>query len=427
MDEVSPPLLSKAAVRTQIDTTEANIGRLSSQIQSLASQIQNLTAERENERRSLARLWFMIAPVGTLPTELLTEIFGLSIQTAEAPSRPTHASTRPLAHPAFQQALHLSQICCLWRHIVLNSPSLWALCPVDAQLGRTRIDGLQMLLDRSAKLPISVSLTVPINGAKFTFPRVEDPSLLLTIMPTAARWKDLDIDSLCLGDLAQLDVPPGTFTGLESLRMPGYGCAKLDVFASSPRLRRLILWAPPRIPFAQHHLPWTQLTDLKFTNSSLTTCLSLFRQCTNLVSVAFTGKDDTQFEVEPFIAPLCLKTLSLDSSLEFGPAVGPFFTTLSTPTLQTLTLAFPGPEHPQPWPASRFSVFQSRAPNITHISLSKCPLRSPDLIHLLRLTPALTKLSLLRMPLCLDSWFLQAFSFDGVSTKRVVPQLCELD
>ncbi|KAJ7187764.1 hypothetical protein C8R46DRAFT_386 [Mycena filopes] len=101
----------------------------------------------------------------------------------------------------------------------------------------------------------------------------------------------------------------------------------------------------------------------------------------------------------------------------------PFFAKLGLPALQTLDLScFYARE---PWPAN-FSIFQSRAPNIKHISLRGCPRHSSELIDLLRLIPALIKLTLVHMN-CLDSLFLQAFSCDGVNTKRLVPQLCELD
>ncbi|KAJ7128868.1 hypothetical protein C8R46DRAFT_1363345 [Mycena filopes] len=434
MDQVAPALLSKAAVRAEIDATEANIGRLASQLQ--------------KERRSLARLWFMIAPVGTLPTELLTKIFGLSIQAAQgqARARSVRARTQRSPRTALQQVFCLSHICSLWRDMVITFPSLWALCTIDTWLGINQkpayLDGLQLLLDRSANLPISVSLTTSCSPWE-TF-TLDDLAILPVIMPTAVRWKNLAIDAESVHHLMSLNVsPPGTFAGLESLQILGsrsdnafgsFGMlpTTLDVFTSSSRLFRLTLrdlhdaWTPFR-------MPWTQLTHLELTSAPLAASLSILQQCPNLVSASLiTNRDSLDsldeswlFELEHLTTLPCLETLSFDVMV--GCKIGPFFTTLSTPTLQTLTLSFPGPEHSQPWPASRFSVFQSRAPNITHISLSECPLRSPDLIHLLRLTPALTKLSLLRMPLCLDSWFLQAFSFDGVTTKRLVPQLCELD
>ncbi|KAF7325293.1 F-box domain-containing protein [Mycena venus] len=158
--------LSQEHIQAQIDATEANIRRLT-------SQIEELHRARQKERRTLGKLWFMIVPVGKTPTELLVKIFALAV----GPDHPVH------------QVLLLSQVCSSWRQIVIGSPKLWAIGVVDVQLdkrnkGNCYLDGLQTLLGRSAPLPISVLLRKSLN------PHPSAPSItsvLRVLMPTAAR------------------------------------------------------------------------------------------------------------------------------------------------------------------------------------------------------------------------------------------------
>jgi hypothetical protein len=112
---------------------------------------------------------------------------------------------------------------------------------------------------------------------------------------------------------------------------------------------------------------------------------------------------------------------------DLAARIDPFFTPLSLPSLEFLELGF-APSSQLVWPTHEFSAFQMRAPNITHISLKDCPIPSQALATLLRLTPVLTTLTLLRCGACIDNEFLQTFSYDhSRAARRLVPQLREID
>jgi hypothetical protein len=106
-----------AEVKAQIGATETNIHRLS-------TQIDELICARQKERNTLARLWFMIVPVGKLPTELLVEIFALAAE-SDSSSMVVDRGLPAfgLDHPV-RQALLLSQVCSSWRQIVTKLPRL---------------------------------------------------------------------------------------------------------------------------------------------------------------------------------------------------------------------------------------------------------------------------------------------------------------
>ncbi|KAJ7761123.1 hypothetical protein B0H16DRAFT_1531924 [Mycena metata] len=367
----------------------------------------------------------MIMPIGKLPPELTTKIFELAIQSnvAEGPSSPhTSAST---AGDLFR-LLHLSHVCSLWRQTIITSPTLWALCPVDVQLDRRQkkyLDGLQMLLDCSAKLPISVSLAT--TGDTFTGPT--GPLILPAIISTASRWRDLDVDTRSVLDLDHLRLPPGTFAALETLRISYKNMipqAPITLFTLFPRLHCL------RVTFSRNsdrdallQMPWTQLSHVEITDPNPHTCLSALLRCNNIVSaVLITRRYLATLEAAVVMLP-CLETLKIECRGASG-GIGTFFTQLHLPVLKTLSLAF---QDSVLWSASTFAVFQSRAPNIAELSLEGCVIPSHELVAVLQLAPVLKKFTLKYCPQCIDDFFLEAFAFGPDHTDRLVPQLEELD
>ncbi|KAJ7707075.1 hypothetical protein B0H16DRAFT_1633982 [Mycena metata] len=339
----------------------------------------------------------MTMPIGKLPPELTTKIFELAIQSnvAEGSSSPhTSAST---AGDLFR-LLHLSHVCSLWRQTIITSPTLWALCPVDVQLDRRQkkyLDGLQMLLDCSAKLPISVSLAT--TGDTFTGPT--GPPILPAIISTASRWRDLDVNTRSVLDLDHLRLPPGTFAALETV-----------TFSRNSDHDALL------------QMPWTQLAHVEITDPNPHTCLSALLRCNNIVSAVLISRQYLATLKAIGMLP-CLETLKVECR-GAGGGIGAFFTQLHLPVLKTLSLAF---QDSVLWSASTFAVFQSRAPNIAELLLEGCVIPSHELVAVLQLAPVLKKFTLKYCPQCIDDFFLEAFAFGPDPTDRLVPQLEELD
>ncbi|KAJ7680729.1 hypothetical protein DFH06DRAFT_1464875 [Mycena polygramma] len=409
-----PHLFSKDDIQAQIETTEANIHRFT-------AQIDELDRARQKERRTLGRLWFMISPVGRLATELLVEIFALAIQPDSEDDGAFKFGTRMvvrrdrslfgLVHPVHQTFI-LSHICSSWRHVVLNSPKLWTAGVVDVRTnGKNNFDIVRTLLDRSVPLPVSVSFTQELNGTRqlneFHAPSIPDISQV--VASTASWWKSLKTDRSSFDILQTISFGP--FTALEDLNLQyGYEqSAPIDLFFRCPLLRRLIV-GPDALSSQCDvvlHFPWAQLTHLDLVHGNPVTSQSILLQCTNLVSAILTvlefanGREVTGIgRLEPFFIPLAL------------------------PALEALDLTFFGGAA---WPAQEFTAFQLRAPHIAQISLTYCPLTSPELITLLGLAPALTALRLLGCKHCLDRDFLQAFRYDETRPQPLVPQLQTLD
>ncbi|KAJ6501937.1 hypothetical protein C8R45DRAFT_818460, partial [Mycena sanguinolenta] len=80
-----------------------------SKISSLESQISALVQLRDREGVCVTTLRDLIAPIHTLPVELLLEIFELAIRAG------SHVG----------DVLRISQVCSGWRQVAQNTPRLW--------------------------------------------------------------------------------------------------------------------------------------------------------------------------------------------------------------------------------------------------------------------------------------------------------------
>ncbi|KAJ7187870.1 hypothetical protein C8R46DRAFT_1023408 [Mycena filopes] len=276
---VTQCFLSAAALGALIDTTQDNISRLQSALQ--------------KERGTLAQLLWMLAPIGKLPVETLVQIFKYSVQTChEELTASESAEGRTLTRTPMQQLLTLSGVCSRWMAIINSTPELWSLHAVEVRLDRintaTRyIPVLKTLLERSAQLPISVSVTQqdPDCDTRFGFgirtfgTSLVTETVIQAMVPTAPRWKHLTVDQASFYPLATLR--GGTFRSLESLNMR-YDVEPLDgsnvvsdpisTFSAAPALRRLVLSMHDKATIL---MPWAQLTHLSLRYAPLSGCLAI--------------------------------------------------------------------------------------------------------------------------------------------------------
>ncbi|KAJ6594282.1 hypothetical protein B0H19DRAFT_1366185 [Mycena capillaripes] len=422
-------LLDSNDFKPLIVAAESNILRLTSEKEKLELALQK-------ERSVLARLWFMVTPIGKLPTEVLVEIF---MHLVHANWEALPESDRPYSpSPCTHQAFLLSQVCPHWRQITNNTPQLWNADVIDVRLARKHtstaayIFGLKTLLERSTPLSISVSLTLD-SGELVAFPEAltqVTETIIQTMVPTTHRWKYLKLDSF---SSRRFTLPEGTFHVLESLDVAFDAYAHIDPIRSffpAPRLQRLALWINGR-DFELLLLPWAQLTHLKVVFPSPSGCRAILLQCARLVSAEVITSEwdfeqiaDATTTVLPFLETLKVR---FDAGYDEVGRVEPFFEPLVLPALHTLDLTF-DPAPGVVWLAHAFSAFQLHSPHIDHISLTNCPISSADLTTLLRLAPAVTTLKLKYCTECIDDEFLVVMTWDGEdNVEPLAPQLRQLD
>ncbi|KAJ7162166.1 hypothetical protein C8R46DRAFT_1103740 [Mycena filopes] len=384
----------------------------------------------------------MVVPVGKIPTELLVEVFTLAAQPdlvdpAAVHTRPKGPFDRPI-HPA----LTLSQICSSWREIAIGTPRLWASEVVELHLQKTRrfpqnyLDGMKTLLERSNPLPISVLITSQyvysfddLVNITTVAPNINF-DVLLALMPSSARWRDLKLLQDAAEVFFRLEPPPGPFAALETLELQ-YGSSMPHgtihhLFLNSPRLRRLTSMTYDEVQTDILQMPWAQLTHLDLQEPSFLRSREILLQCTNVVSVSLVTREwdpaDGEMDAPPTILPF-LRFLKLEfyEADNPGPAggVGLFFAPLCAPELDTLEL-----EIDRAWCTPEFFAFQRGSPNLASLALRGTSITSSELVTVLPLAPVLTAFWLYCCEDCIDDAFLDAFTYHPSNAQQqLVPRL----
>ncbi|KAF7330854.1 F-box domain-containing protein [Mycena venus] len=398
---------SKADIQRFIQESESRITVLELQITSLIER-------RDRERTTVAALRHLIAPIHTLPIELLAEIFNLTI--------------RDDSH--IKDTFLISHICSDWRRVAHSTPRLWT--------GRIRVnlecrdsekvyaDGLKAWLARSAPLPVSVSLTFRHwdKGRPVSSPISEE------VLRVASRWRFLklkmshgivpaslvrriaecrldELEELDLGEIEQ-DIPISDPTTLS--------------FHTAPRLRKLRMTLDSGS--LQVFVPWAQLTDLTLHCHPPDIVFDILAQCINIVNASFVTSG--WFEVphgNPDILALPhLHALSLKLYGRSGRFI-PFLDRLSAPALKKLSLDFGETfTDDSEWIQANFTAFQLRSPDITQLNMSYSTLTSDDLRTVFRHASCLTHLKLVGCERCFDDDCIAALRYtDG--TESLVPRL----
>ncbi|KAJ7811629.1 hypothetical protein B0H14DRAFT_1469627 [Mycena olivaceomarginata] len=407
---------SPTQIKQFIKESDSKIASFENEIDALASQIATLTELRERECAAGAALRFLIAPIRTIPVELLAEIFVLTI--------------RESSH--IQDAFAVSHVCCHWRQIANNTPRLWTM-PMKVSFSRRPqsdedyAHGLQSWFARSAPLSVPISLTGLRSGMWLS-----DISPLITaeLLHINSRWRCLRFLQRAPGSLVQL-LAHGTLDALEELELQqvvadvdDFDPTAVLSFTAAPRLRKLTIDLNCRIP-----MPWAQLTDISLTNGrSPDHSLDILGQCTSLVRAAvvthgWSVPPRARAKMLAFI-PTCVLYLSL--SWGWDRMFMPFLRHVSAPALDSLSLDFEIEDGLQ-WDDASFTAFQLRAPNVTKLEITAglACIPSNALRAALLHAPSLTHLWLDDCPNFIDDALIRALCYtEGVPP--LVPHLHSL-
>ncbi|KAK1222641.1 hypothetical protein PQX77_014502 [Marasmius sp. AFHP31] len=272
-NNVFPSEQEKKVVKTAIAEAMAQISLISNTINRLYRIIALLGKERDRIDEVTSNYRSILRPVFRLPPEVLAMIFSLSMDppTAEnadgfrGPRPPT--SLDPTKHP-----WGLSQVCRSWRQLALSTPNSWSFVSFTIPSGGegeqslvvslTRCNRLQLQLQRSADLPLDITVEIPNPNS---------PSLERFLSPlcyNSPRWRHLSIE--LHGDLflPWMSSITGRLQTLQSLHVKFIGTIltdDFDCFKFAPQLRRITVSADRRIstaqwPFRKLKLPHEQIT-----------------------------------------------------------------------------------------------------------------------------------------------------------------------
>ncbi|KAJ7893729.1 hypothetical protein B0H14DRAFT_2684575 [Mycena olivaceomarginata] len=371
--QVSLAVLTQTAGTTGSSKTEIKnfIEESDSRLASIEAQIAALLERRDCERATGFTLRALIAPIRSLPTELLAEIFMLSIR---API-PGQWSRQPYIQDAFRMA-HVSSH---WRRVAVGTPRLWA-GPIRALRGMFYADGLKLWLARSEPLsiPISCKDTASLWDS-YDSPKPYNPRIIQELLRIAPRWRSLRLDGHVRSSFLEEFSPESRFDNLTELNLeslsPFTSNSDSMIFAATPLLRTFKAPADTNFP-----VPWAQLTDL-----------TLLLQCPNLIRLKLVTAG-WESQLRPARTEMIVHSRLRTLSLHFEDHhFMPFFDALSVPALKKLVLRFNDRDLGD-WGTASFTAFQLRSPHITRMELHRSNMTSQDLQIALGHAPALTHL-----------------------------------
>ncbi|KAJ7137378.1 hypothetical protein C8R43DRAFT_1132257 [Mycena crocata] len=233
------------------------IARADEEISKQKTGIDDVVARRTELRAQYENCSSLDAPVRSLPSEVLVEIFALHsviFRMAE-----NFDLTDDLALFCFPQAplLILSQVCARWHTIAINTPSLWSDIFLSSLLWDTPTSTetasklLQTALERGGNHPLNIFVTDSDIGMP--------EAALGLIVAHSERWRAVEL--LC--PLTELE----HFSGLSLPRLETMGISSIDLlgedtdhcFKAAPRLRSLSIYdavSPPLFTPHFDRLSW---------------------------------------------------------------------------------------------------------------------------------------------------------------------------
>ncbi|KAL0564001.1 hypothetical protein V5O48_018054 [Marasmius crinis-equi] len=332
-----------------------------------------------------------LPPIHGLPPEVLTKIFAI------------HCVNVPISTRVIPDIISISQVCRLWREIVLSTPSLWSDFEVTGSYyprsssGEIQEDMVEMFalirkvrlfMERSKNVPLTLTLSLGVGGAKMQ-------ELLSILVESAERWKSLDIRSV---DFHHPVLEPLScrLSSLQSLtlschrRWRSAGPLPITLFEHCEALTSVELDTDPSNHWSLLRLPWRHLTKLETFFIDGSSLASLLQECPRLKVLKLIGYKYSNTQT---ISPIALSHLETLSA--YGRSTPLLLGDLFLPNLTTLDFEDYGIEN---WIDDTHLIveFLQRSSctvlNLTFM-LSPESIRVEETLAFLRLFPSLRTLS----------------------------------
>ncbi|KAG5639929.1 hypothetical protein DXG03_002330, partial [Asterophora parasitica] len=294
------------------------------------------------------------SPINRLPVELVMEIFVFSLR--DFAGDPGLISTRAsrkfrdrlsLSPGASSDPMILAQVCRRWRYIALSMPRLWTKMRIKSYSHSHHVPLVQTWLQRSANLPLDISLH-ELNRSEKTLPITV--GILSLLIGQAHRWKSIDFSfSHGVPWVLLNTLESSSLRILESAEIMSCDDDFLDfVEAILPSLEKtwsIIHGAPSlhkgkwELHYLYHRLwdvPWNQLTSIDI-SVSIGTLLDLLP--------SYYSEQSEAYLLQTLASPAfqSVDNLSVNSTLSPMTGLVPFLTIrdghIALPRLQKLDIA----------------------------------------------------------------------------------------
>ncbi|KAF7968601.1 hypothetical protein HWV62_30055 [Athelia sp. TMB] len=393
----------KRSIRPALVHARRDLADLDEALAHIESVREQMLSKRDALKAYLDTCSGLLSPVGSMPQEILAEIFSYLKQNYY--TRPAGSSTpiitTSVCDPALNEVVKLSHVCRQWRSAALHTHSLWDNIKAHVQ-GPMSVECVQAWLVRSGSCPLSVDIQCRTGSAPGTWNDILD-----VLLPHSHRWRHATImlqegsnlsrirDRLPLLETLEVQVPTS-----HSEFSPQ------SAFEIAPMLRSV------RVNGWIHRvgqLPWAQLTSFHASECSVQQSLILLQAMPDIVS--FTGNvHDLPAESRLYSAsspPLRLAKLEhLDlGAMNSGPIQPRLFGSLDLPSLKTLAFRERYWAFLSAWTPSIIALIQQSSCDLTYLELTLGTMYSQESADdLVRACPRLEHLVLAHNPDHNASW-----------------------
>ncbi|KAJ7125445.1 hypothetical protein C8R46DRAFT_1364168 [Mycena filopes] len=244
-----------------LESAPANLHDLRRRLASLDATIAALTAERQKLQ---AESDAVVYPVLSLPTEITAAIL-LRCCDPGVTSRPDPA----------KGPLLVTQICGEWREVATHTPEIWRSLEFTE---KNPVELFELWLARSANAPLNLSL--------YSWDPVRTGPFMAASILHAHHWQHvkfgLPLAAYLNLDLTSVSLPILRRISMDITHPPNEVVTGTVAVTNAPLLRHVYINAHPDVKV---DLRWSQITTLTLHTIDLTKCISLLRECPDLVDL----------------------------------------------------------------------------------------------------------------------------------------------
>jgi F-box-like len=385
-------------IHDTISSAQADISQLDGEIYRLQALLDGLIHKRDTLQTYTRSHTALIAPIGRLPPEILSEIF-------------LHCRD-PKKRRLDKVPLSLGSVCSRWRTIALSTAQLWASFALTIESKYLRSDEMlaKTWLARAGTCPLTIRLACGDYGRGTLRP------LMDVFLLHCERWYDIHL-SLPTRILGFLAPAKNHLPQLHKLYIDRELTQTLDIFEFAPQLRSVQL--DLAIPSSMVTVPWGRIEYFDMGRRTVDECLELLRATPNLEKCVVRL---TRSQPRDSHSPVQL--LRLRSMIITGGSLH-LFDTLLLPKLQEISIDLLNDR----WIATQqlISLLSQCSLEALYLKLSHLP-PEYDMIQILQTCSSLVRLDLLgRSPRCMTTSFLARFALrrdpENVMVKELVPML----
>jgi F-box-like len=243
-------------IHDTISSAQADISQLDGEIHRLQALLDGLIHKRDTLQTYTRSHTALIAPIGRLPPEILSEIF-------------LHCRD-PKKRRLDKVPLSLGSVCSRWRTIALSTAQLWASFALTIESKYLRSDEMlaKTWLARASTCPLTIRLACGDYGRGTLRP------LMDVFLLHCERWYDIHL-SLPTRILGFLAPAKNHLPQLHKLYIDRELTQTLDIFEFAPQLRSVQL--DLAIPSSMVTVPWGRIEYFDMGRRTVDECLELLR------------------------------------------------------------------------------------------------------------------------------------------------------